>query len=295
MKYLLFFLFPLFPLFAEEFDDIAFYEEAATFHPFGITGTTLNVNPTHFYTPGFEDKTLTYFQSDAAFAFTYPCNKCCGFMFGMSWVGTNVDVQDNPDFTETFFNYLAFSAGGFTSSYSNWLWTINLTLNVDMAEINLSDYALFQGVLWGKYITSCFEFDVGTIVEVGLNKEKIWPIIGFGYTPFSWTRLKIVYPVDISLEVDVVKELTIAGSIRFLRNRHRTLANNPNPMCIFEYLTTGAEFDAIFTPIPAIEIIGFVGKTFDGNLKISNNNDKDPTHYKFRGSLYFGGSMKLIF
>lgn len=280
MKYLFLFLLPLFSLHAQDF------------HPFGFTTTTLNVDKTSVYNP--QNHNLSYFQSDAAFTFTYPWNRF-GLMLGSSWVGTNVALEDNPEFNETFFNYLSFSLGGF-SQFTHWLWTLNLTVNLDMATISLNNYALYQGVLWGRYnATSWLELDIGVILELGLNKKQAWPIIGFCLTPCPWARLHMIYPVDISLEVDLCRQLTLAGSIQFLRNRHRTLPINPNSMCIFEYLATGAEFDAILTLTNSLEITGFFGHTFDGHLKISDSNNKHPTYYKFRGSFYFGGSAGLIF
>lgn len=292
---LLFFSTPL--LFsAEDYDEIAFYEEAASFKAFGLNGTYLNVQPATFRTEGFTNDYLRYIQSDAAFSYTYPCTPEYGFILGAGWVGTEVNMQDNPQFDETNFNYVTFSLGAFTGTLDNWFWTATFSMLLDTQEINLSEYALYQGVLWGKYtFNPCLEFDIGLIAEVGLNKEKIWPIVGFIYNYNPSISLHVVFPLDMTLKYDIYECFTIAGSVRFLRNRHRVLADNPTPQAIFEYRTTGVEFDLIYTPYPSIFVKGFVGSTLDGDFKVTNKNNHHAIHYKFNGSMYAGITGQLSY
>lgn len=297
-KFILFFsLITTFCLLAsEDYDEIAFYEHAASFRAFGINGTYLNVQPARFRTEGFTDKYLRYIQSDAAFSYTHPCTTNYGFILGTGWVGTEVDMQDNPQFDQTHFNYVTFSFGAFSSTLCDWLWTATFSALIDTQEIDFANYALYQGVIWGKYtFNRCWEFDVGLIAEVGLNKEKIWPILGFIYNYSPALSLHVVFPVDIILEYDIRECLTVAGSIRFLRNRHRVSPDNPTPSAIFEYRTTGAEFDLTYTPFKNFFVTGFVGSTFDGDFKVTNQNNHHATHYKFKGSLYAGITSQLSY
>lgn len=287
------------PAFSESVwnDDVFDLENAPPpLYPFSVSGEYLPVSQTHFRTPGFEDKTLTYRQWTTAFAATYPFNEISGLIFGAGWVGTEVNMEDNPDFDETIFNYVNLSFGGFTRAFPDWTWTATIALFLDTEVFSFIDYALYQGVLWGRY-TLCptLELDFGFIIEAGLKKDKIWPILGFVYMPYPNLRLNAIYPINISLEYDFWSYWKAAGSIRFLRNRHRVEKEEPNSQCIFEYRDTGAEFDLTCAPFEWFFIKGFAGSTFKGDLKITDRNDNDATHFKFRGSFYWGVSAVLSY
>lgn len=264
--------------------------------PFSVSGSYLNVHKARFRTPGFSDSNLKYAQWDTALAYTHPFSKECGLIFGAGWVGTNVDMKNNPEFNETIFNYVNLSFGGFTQILPSWNWTLTLGAFFDTVEFSLLDYTLYQGVLWTRYdLCKWIELDCGAIVEVGLDKEKVWPILGFVYIPCEKWRINAVYPINVSIEYDWKKHLTAAASLRFLRNRHRLKDDEPNSQGIFEYRTTGAEADLTYTPFERVLIKGFAGSTLDGDLKVSNRNDKHSTHYKFHGSFYAGASAVISF
>ncbi len=300
----LFFILSLFPiaLFAlDEWENLDYplFELQNTpppHYPFSLSGQYIDVQKAGFRTRGLGDREIKYRQWDAAYAYTHPCNQVWGFIFGAGWVGTEVDMTDNPEFHETIFNYVNLSFGGYTRSFPNWTWTLTAAAFFDVEEFSLSDYTLYQGVLWGKYdFCKYLELDFGMILEAGLRKEKIWPILGFVYSPFNCLRINAVYPINIAIEYEWSRFWTVEGSIRFLRNRHRVQSEEPNPQGIFEYHTNGAELDLIFSPLERASIKGFAGSTFDGDLKISNRNDKNSTHYKFEGSFYAGASAILSF
>ncbi|NGX60718.1 MAG: Ribonuclease HIII [Chlamydiae bacterium] len=266
------------------------------FYPFSISGNYLGMAKADFRTSGLEESDLVYNQADAAFAFTYSCSPVWGWIFGTGWVGTEVNMKDNPEFEETEFHYVNLSCGAFTKAFPDWTWTLTLAAFFDTAEFSLIDYTLYQGVLWGKYdFCKWLEFDFGLITEVGLSKEKIWPILGFVYQISDCLRLNAVYPINIALEYAVSPSIQVAASIRFLRNRHRVLPTEPNPRGIFEYHTTGAELDLIYSPIEILSIKGYAGSTSDGDLKITNQNDHDATHFKFDGSFYAGITAVVVF
>ncbi len=271
-------------------------EAPPPFYPFSISGQYVNVSKADFRTSEVADSNLRYIQSDIAFAYTYPYNLISGLIFGAGWVGTTVDMKDNPQFDETEFNYINLSIGAFTKAVPDWTWTVTVAAFFDTEQFSLVDYTLYQGVLWGKYsLCSFVEIDLGLILEVGLKKDKVWPIFGFIYLPSENWRINMVYPINVAVEYDWTSCLTLAGSIRFLRNRHRVGCDQPNPQAIFEYETAGAEFDLVYKPARWALLKAFVGHTFDGDFKVSNRNDKDTIHYKFEGSSYAGISGVLSF
>lgn len=271
-------------------------EESEPFYPFGINGTCLGVADATFRTPDIKGEQLRYRQGNAGFAYTQPCNTVWGLIFGAGYVGTEVKWQQNPYFDQTHFSYVNLAFGGFTKAMPGWTWTLTETAFIDTAVLDLSDYALYQTVLWGKYdFLECLSFDAGFILEVGLNKGKMWPLIGFEYHPHDDWRVSAVFPLDVSIEYDAFSFVTLAGSLRFLRDRHRVGDDEPLPMGIYEYHVTGAEFDLILTPWEFILIKGFIGRTFQGDLKITDRNNHHATHCKFNAAPYAGVSALLTF
>lgn len=292
----LLFLYPFLLSGQEEFEFIPDLKPSPTY-PFSFTADYIDVHKAHFRTPGLEGEHLKYQQIDAAFAYTHPLCEEFGLIFGAGYVGTIVDWKENPDFRETRFNYVTFSAGTYSKQVEDWFWSFNANIFLDTAEQSFSDYALYQAVLWGRYHWfSCLTLHGGFILEAGLHKEKVWPIFGFDYAPYpdDW-KLSVIYPIEIYFDYFITKTLSTGASIRFLRNRHRVLESEPLPRGIFEYRTTGLEFDLTFTPFRWILASGFFGSTFNGDLKVTNSNNHHAVHYKFKGSLYGGVSGRLSY
>ncbi len=296
-RYLLLLLLPL-SLFAEAFEwgEQEELPSPPPFYPFSVGGSYLNAAKAKFNSTEVEGQQLKYAQADANFNFTYPFNPTCGLLFGAGWVGTEVNWAQNPDFNETDFNYVNLSFGGFSKAFSNWTWTLVVSAFLDTAEFSLVDYTLYQGILWGKYNWfPCLELDFGFLLEAGLSKDKIWPILGFIYHPIDRLRLHAVYPVDMTLEYDLYPKLTLAGSIRILRNRHRVKDDEPSPQAVFQYQSWGAEFDAQYNPAKWFFVRGFVGSTLGGALRIANRDDKHGRYFKFDPSFYAGASGVFSF
>jgi hypothetical protein len=289
-KFFLLFLLPL-TLAAQETDDQAFKieNEPSPFYPFTITGSYVSVNPAHLRTKEMEGSTLTFKQSEAALGHIHPLSPIFGLIFGAGWIGTEVNLKDNPDFSQNHFSYINLLTGAYTDAFPDWNWRFTASAFLDTNEASLFDSTLYQAVLWGKY-TLCapFELDFGFILETGLHKTKVWPIIGFIYAPSPKWHIDIVFPVDVSVNYAISKCISASASFRFLRSRHRLNDNEPNPQGIFEYRTTGAEFDLTYGPFSRFAVTGFAGLTSKGDLKVGNRKNAHATHYKFKGSYYSG-------
>lgn len=286
-------------LFAQEsFDDPSFEIEnqPSPFFPFSLSGTYLAVSEAGFRTEAVREKKIRYRQWDTAYAYTHPLSSTAGLIFGAGWVGTEVAMKDNPEFNETLFNYVNLSLGAFTNSFPDWTWTLTFAMLFDTEVFSLIDYTLYQGVLWGHF-NPCpeWELDFGFISEIGLEKTKIWPILGFIHLFSPQLRLNAIFPVNVSLEYDFSPCWTFAGSIRFLRNRHRVNQDEFNPQAIFEYRTWGGELDLTLLPFEGFWVKAFAGSTVGGDLKVANRNDNHATHFKFKDSFYGGVSALLSF
>jgi hypothetical protein len=265
-------------------------------YPFGLSGMYLQVGDAAFRDPDVPKEHLSYTQSNAAFAYTHACNPYWGLIFGSGWVGTELLWKENPFFQEDHFNYVNLSLGAYSSSMPCWTWIMTGSMLIDTAVLDLGNYALYQGVLYGKYeLYPCILFDIGCILEVGLNKGKIWPIFGLEWDPCERFSLNLVYPLDVSIEYDLFPWATVGGSIRFLRDRHRVLETEPLPLGIYEYETEGAEFDLTLNPLDCLLLTGFVGRTFPGSLKVTDQRNHCPAYAKFKGAFYAGASAALTF
>lgn len=272
--------------------------EPHSFTPFSINGTTLSVANADFRSGSLEGQHLKYAQNNIAFGYLQPFNEIWGLIFGAGYVGTEVKWHENPDFLETQFAYVNFSAGAFTNAMPGWTWTLTVSAFVDTAVLDLSDYALYQGVIYGEYeICKGLDFDAGFILEVGTSHGKAWPILGFSWEPcnYNW-RIHAIYPLDISVQYDIFPaKLTVGAAARFLRDRHRVLETEPLPLGVYEYDATGAELNVIFSPRTWFIVKGFGGSTFGGDLKIANRNNHHAEHFKFRSSYYYGLNAILTF
>lgn len=267
------------------------------FYPFNITGAFLNVVPTEFTTTEVEGQKLHYQQEDLTMTCTYPFSEIWGLIFGGGYLGSLVSWDENPFFSESHFGYVSLTGGAFTKSFPDWEWSTFVSLLVDTAKLDLGHYALYQWTIWGKYaLCEPIILHFGYFLEVGLNKDQIWPIIGFEYIPPEgcW-GIHAVYPVNIAAEYYVTETWTAAVALRFLRNRHRVKENDPLPQGIFEYRVWGAEFDLSYDPVDWFGIKGYVGSTFPGNLKITNRNNHHAQYFKFESSFYAGGTATFNF
>lgn len=288
---------PLLAFGAEQYSDgVAFEQMPPPFYPFALSGGYLAVTPADFTTPDVKGQTLRYTQTTTAFAYTHPCNECLGLIFGAGYVGTQVNWKENPFFNETDYHYVNFNGGVYTTVFPDWQWTATVGIFVDTDEFDFGDYALYQGVLWGNYaLRPWLSVSTGFILEVGLNKNRGWPILGLRFQPGENWRINAVYPIDISVEWDLAQCWSTAASIQFLRNRHRVSDTQPLPKAIFEYRTWGAEMDLIYRPASWLYLKGFVGATFTGELKVTNRNDDNGIHFKFGTSPYIGFNSVLSF
>lgn len=270
-------------------------QKSNPFCPISINGTMLGIAKAEL--DDFDNQHLIYDQNNIAFGYVQPFNEVWGVIFGAGYVGTEVKWRENPFFEETQFGYVNFSLGAFTKAMPNWNWTLTVTAFADTAVLDFGNYALYQGVIYGEYdITPTVFFDAGFILEAGLSHGKTWPILGVGWEPkCSNFRLYAIYPLDCSIEYDFFDYFTAAVSLRFLRNRHRVLESEPIPMGIFQYESTGAEFDLYYSPWCWVTVQGFAGSTFGGKLRVTDRSNHNAEVMRFKSSFYAGFSAVLNF
>jgi hypothetical protein len=268
------------------------------YFPLSLSGSYVQVARARFTEPeAYAGEKLVYKQFDTAIAYTHPITDCYGLIFGSGWVGTVVDWIQNPFFEETDFNYINLSTGFYTQWFDPLTLILSAGVFFDTAHFSIVNYTLFQPLAQAKYnVTEHLEIDAGVICEIGLDRNEYWPILGFNYIPpdRDW-RIHAVYPINIDFELDLSDSFTAAAALRFLRNRHRVGDDNPLPQAVFQYKSWGAEFNLNFHPCSTITILGAMGTTLSGRLRVANRTNDEATVYRFENSLYGAFNAILSF
>ncbi len=293
-KLLLLALFP-FALFAE---DTLFLtqNDPNPYFPFSLGGSFVNVKNAKVTNDpwGFE-QTIHFKQCQAAFSHISPVTDVSGLIFGAGYVGSEIKLSENFAFEQTIFHYVNFLVGGYTST-CDWIWRATAAVFLDTEEFSFIDYARYQTVLWGQhYFNPNFELDFGFITESGLHKTKVWPILGFIYTPIPKLEIHAVFPVDLAINYNLTQNFIASASVRFLRSRHRLKDTEPNSQGLFDYRTTGLELDLTYTCAPRVSITLFAGTTTGGKFRICNRKNHFIQSHLFKSSAYTGFSSTLSY
>lgn len=263
---------------------------------FHLEGSGLWIAPATFYTPEADGQHLRFTEGEASFTFSYPLSLTSGLVIGAGYDYVILDWKENFKFNETQFGYANFSLTGYTESLPDWRWSVSLAASLDTEEFSLSEYTLYGGVLWGRYNwCDAVGVNVGFLAELGLKKDKFWPLLGFDFPLGECWQFNLVFPIDLSIEYTRFDCVHAGVSMRFIRSRHRVSELEPLPKGIFDYHVNGVEFDLGWEPIALFGIRGYIGHTFEGDLKITNQNDHDSQHFKFRSALYGGGQVSVNF
>lgn len=271
--------------------------EEFRFPHFSFESTYQWVAPARFYTPSVEGEHLQYNELDLSFSYSQSLTPYSGFTIEAGYIGSHLNWRENPFFSQDDFHYVNASVGLLTSAFPCWEWLAEAAVRIDTAELDLAHFALYQGLLWGQY-TLCewARFHVGFLFEGGLNRGKIWPILGFNFFPDHpvW-ELNLVYPFDLSFVYQLTDAWYCGGSLRLIRNRHRLSESLSLPLGIFEYEAHGIEFDLYYTPFDAFELVGFVGGTYKAYLRMANSENHDAQYFKMESALYAGGSLNFAY
>ncbi len=264
--------------------------------PSSLSAYYIHVTETTFRTPSVRGQKLRYDEGQGAFNYVHPFASSCGLILGGAYDRATIDWKENPEFDQTKFDYVTMLIGTYSTHFPRWLWVATLSVDIDTIKLDWGNYALYNGVLYGKYcICQWMTFTAGFIAQIGLNKEKFWPLVGFDFLFAPAWRLGLVYPTDLSLTYSPFEKLSFASAVRFIRTRHRLSDNEPIPQGIVEYHVAGLEGQVIFTPFQWLIFKGFVGTTFNGDLKLTNRDNNDSEHFKFKGSPYAGAHLIAFF
>lgn len=276
--------------------NIALFAEPCCCPPCLLSGLYIDAKPASFESESLAGEHLQYAEANLSYTYNYPICDTTGLSFGAGYTSNWVIWKQNPYFNETQFNYVDFLLGGYTKAIPSFLWSLVGFAYIDTAVLDLANYALYQVILHGKYyVNDCFTFNSGFILELGLDQDMIWPILGIDWNITPKWRLGLVYPLDLALEYKIDPSLSASANARILRTRHRVESYEIKPNAIFEYTNWGMEGELIWRPLISLCIKGFAGSTTGGDFKVANQYGHHAKHRKLNAAPYGGISGNWYF
>ncbi len=272
-------------------------EEEAS-RPFNVTFSYDKICSSKFSNKRFKRESQSFSVAEAEIGAVFYYDKCFeeGAKATLSYTYATFDWKQNPYFEDNHFNTVCFELGFATKRITNWLWQANVSMNQDTDFMNVGRYATYDFLLWGRYNWSRnVGYHVGFLAFTGMNINKVWPLIGFDWVINRKWKLNAVYPVNISLVYQVNKNFSAALAGRAFFNRYRVGRHEALPEAIFEYRNTGAEFALNYDWLPRISMNVHAGRTFGGQIRISNKNHHHTHHLDIDSAFYFGANIDFSF
>lgn len=267
-------------------------------HPFDLSFSYDKVTSSKFSKKRFKHDSQSYSETEAEVGAVFYYNPCYeeGAKVTLGYLYTDFQWKHNPFFRRNHFNYASVALGFATKRVTNWLWQASVAMNQDTDHLNVGKYANYDILLWGRYNWSrCVGYHVGFLAFTGMNINKVWPVIGFDYEFSRKWKLNGVYPMNISLVYRLNQNFSAALAGRAFYNRYRVGAHERVREAIFEYLNSGAEFALNYECSSRIKLNAHAGRTFGGEIRISNKYHHHVRHLDIDSAFYFGGSLDFSF
>lgn len=260
-------------------------------------GEYIYYGKTHVHDPAIANNEVGYAQVfRAQSSWNHMFNRKNGFKIGVGASGLKLDWQHNPITTRKLFGQAEFSLGLFTLDAKGWTIASEFMMSMDPAEMNFSHYTLYRGIIYTKYnYQDKFNIHAGFIGYYGLRYNRVVPIAGIDFSIGKYVKLNAVFPMNISLEVEPNRFLTLFARARFLQLPRRLQKTDPLPEGVMFYNSSGAEGGVKLHYFEYFNIQGFVGRTLSPHIKAETFDGAETTYYRMRSSTYFGASVLFYF
>lgn len=266
---------------------------------FGLSAGGDYVGKAKLHNSRVPDTRLTFYnwaiEGTAVFYYDEECGEGLQAVVGYDQVHLN--WSGNPYFNQKNFGELIAGVGAFTKRIQNWLWQAQVTMNMDTEHRNWNLYTNYDLLLWGRY-TTCnpdLNLHVGFWMQTGMKIDHIYPIIGFDWKFCDSWKLSLVFPMNVSLVYDWDENWDFAIAGRFFDIRRRVGRDQPLSEGLFQYHNIGTELAANYKLCGWLKANVHVGYTWAGKLKVSNRENRDPTHFDIDSSWYAGGELNASF
>lgn len=255
-----------------------------------------NISKSNFTTPsnlGQEIGFSTFTAIGSYYAF-FNCTEAVGL--GLGYSRQTIDWDNNPFFEQEGFDHLVVDIGAFSTRFDGWLFRALFRTRFNTENFGGSYSTVYMFTVWGRYEVRCDSYiHLGVITEWGLRRSKIWPIIGFETHLTDCIKLNLIYPLDISLRYFFHNNWYVGVASSFFYYRDRLKKNETLSHGFLEYRNTGVEAQVGYEWCPIIKGDIHVGHAFGNEIKLSNAQNEQATHHKFKAAFYFGGRIEFKF
>jgi len=235
-------------------------------------------------------------EVDARFIYYYNPRHQEGAYVTVGYNNTRLRWKENPYFDKHDFHTASLTLGAFTHRICNWLWLGSININLDTDHPNLSEYANYDAMFWGRYTYhSDIGFNVGLLIQTGMKIDHLYPIIGIDWQISDKWTLNLVYPVNISLQYAICDYWSVSVAGRAFESRNRAGSHEPLPKALITYRNTGVEVDLDFDYKEWISANLHGGYSFGGTLKIANRHYEHKHRLPFKSAGYIGGEVGMKF
>ena len=263
---------------------------------FAVESGYIHVSDADFTSNGMSNQDLGYAEGFIDLSYRLPLSQQTGLVFTAGLETVNLDWEYNSYFNEDQFTNLHLAISGYSYCSEKWYLRARAAAFMDVDEFDFDDYTFYQGLLWARYSHSeQLGFHIGFLTQLGLEDEKVYPIIGLDYYFCKHWHLNAVFPMNIGLVYAINKKWSAEVAARYLKARQRVGKDESLSKGIFEYTNYGCELAIIFHPNPAVKAKLLVGSMVGDELEISNHKGLMPVTYEFDDSLYIGGLISAIF
>ena len=208
---------------------------------------------------------------------------------------TYLNWNQNPFFSEKWFNTAQGTLGFFTERIRDWEWLVNGTINIDTDRINLEFYTTYNMLLWGRHAyCNNVGLHIGLLAQTGMKIDHVYPVLGADWNINPSWKVNLIFPLNISLLYTVEKNWTVGIAGRLFDSRHRVHKHEPLSRGIWTYRATGAELATTYATGSVIANL-HLGYLFGGTLKIANRHYEHKRRFDFNSSGYIGGELSARF
>lgn len=264
------------------------------FHPIHVGGNFIwigaaNVCPRHES----NDSDLKFNKTNA-FLYTFvPVNRCSFFLPRVEYNRFTMDWNRNPRFNETTFQFMQFALTFLTMSLETWRWIARVDYNIDIKHFSKPKrYSLFSALLWGTHeLHRKWHYHIGLFGYTGFSGQEVYPIIGLDYAPNKKWMFQFVFPVNYSIEYSFNPRWRLSLKGRPLKERFRSGKFEPDPRCVFNYSTMGAELNLHYEKFLNLEVEIYAGYNFGGSFYIKDRDGHRPLYTDVGSAPYAGASL----
>lgn len=209
-----------------------------------------------------------------------------------------LDWKKNPDVSTKDFNDLLFTAGGFTTKVPDWFWIGSLQIQVDAASFDFSNNARYRGFLQGRHqYTKDLDLYVGLLFYTHLQKEDVYPVLGFEYQQEGarW-KIRAILPLDSYVMYSLTDAVMVSLEHRFIQERRRlkdneglnTIGGQRRHHGICDFRSQCVELAVRYQPFEHSYGKLFFGGAFGSLYRTYDVDGQNKRNYRFKPSPVFG-------